>query len=292
MGLRAERHAMRNSDQQMIKEVSNGGGSRMSTELHQRVPAEALRGVYEGEGTLTEATLVCRATEGASFESAGNNGCGVARGKEAAKGGFQELDRSRKACREQERFLEEYAKAKGMWCVDADVQMRETPEFPEYFEGGETMVFIPADSAKPMTKLITSSYFPEIVQLLDRIILHNYLFPDTLLTVRGFGRTHANWADDPDRPMFCVKVEQDVVVADMPATEDQIAAHMKSLGFHEHRRLAGGDIVWVSDDGRFVVSDLTEENVLVDQCGNIRVIDANIQLNTPESDGGGAYKIP
>ena len=70
------------------------------------------------------------------------------------------------------------------------------------------------------------------------------------------------------------------------------AAHMKSLGFHEHRRLASGDIVWVSDDGRFVVSDLTGENVLVDQCGNIRVIDANIQLNTPESDGGGAYRIP
>lgn len=170
--------------------------------------------------------------------------------------------------------------------------MRETPEFPEYFEGGETMVFMPANGAKPMTKLITSSYFPEIVQLLDRIILHNYLFPDTLLTVKGFGRTHADWADDPRRPMFCVKVEQDVVVAGMPATEGQIAAHMKSLRFHVHRRLASGDVVWVSDDGKFVVSDLTEENVLMDMCGNIRVIDANIQLNTPGSDGDGAYRIP
>lgn len=270
------------------KDFENGKRPRIS----QRVPEAALRVRDEGTRTLAEASLVCRATEGAGNEGAGNNGSRPTRGEGETEGGFRPVGSSREASKIQERLIEAYAKSKGIWEDDADLRMKNTPEFPEYTEGGETMVFFPAEAGRPLTKLITSSYFPETVQLLDRIALHNYLFPDSALTVKGFGRTHADWSDNASNPMFAVKVEQPSIDTSMPATEEQVAAHMKSLGFREHKRLANDDVVWESEDGRFVVSDLTEENVFVDGEGNVRVIDANIQLNTPGSDGSGRYRMP
>lgn len=259
-------------------------------QFHQRVPEEALRGGDEGTRILREASLVCRATEGTGSQGEGNSGGGDGRGEGAAEGAVSGVEQAREASRRQEAILEKYAKKLGIWEDDAATALKERDDY-DYIEGGETIAFFPDDVNKPLTKVITSAYFPETVQLLDRIMLHNYLFPYSKLDVKGFGRARPDWLTDGD-PMFCVKVEQQAVDTSCPAKPEQIEEYMKNLGFHKHRELAGGDVVWESNDGKYVVSDLTDENVFLTQDGHIAVIDANIQLNTPGSDGSGKYKIP
>jgi len=53
-------------------------------------------------------------------------------------------------------------------------------------EGGEAKVFY--DGSGTVTKLITTEYFITPQFALDRITLHNTLFPEAPLTLRGFGR--------------------------------------------------------------------------------------------------------
>ena len=280
-------------DYGIISEVLKAEKDRQNgrpAQFHQRVPEEALRGGDEGTRILREASLVCRATEGTGSQGEGNSGGGDGRGEGAAEGAVSGVEQAREASRRQEAILEKYAKKLGIWEDDAATALKERDDY-DYIEGGETIAFFPDDTNKPLTKVITSAYFPETVQLLDRIMLHNYLFPYSKLDVKGFGRARPDWLTDGD-PMFCVKVEQQPVDTSCPAKPEQIEEYMKNLGFHKHRELAGGDVVWESNDGKYVVSDLTDENVFLTQDGHIAVIDANIQLNTPDSDGSGKYKIP
>ena len=280
-------------DYGIISEVLNAEKERQNgkpAQLHQRVPEEALRGSDEGTRILREASLVCRATEGTGSQGEGNSGGGDGRGEGAAEGAVSGVEQAREASRRQEAILEKYAKKLGIWEDDAATALKERDDY-DYIEGGETIAFFPDDTSKPLTKVITSAYFPETVQLLDRIILHNYLFPYSKLNVKGFGRARPDWLTDGE-PMFCVKVEQQAVDTSCPAKPEQIEEYMKNLGFHKHRELAGGDVVWESNDGKYVVSDLTDENVFLTQDGHIAVIDANIQLNTPDSDGSGRYRVP
>ena len=280
-------------DYDIISEVLKAEKDRQNgkpAQLHQRVPEEALRGSDEGTRILREASLVCRATEGTGSQGEGNSGGGDGRGEGAPEGAVSGVEQAREASRRQEAILEKYAKKLGIWEDDVATALKERDDY-DYIEGGETIAFFPDDTSKPLTKVITSAYFPETVQLLDRIILHNYLFPYSKLNVKGFGRARPDWLTDGDS-MFCVKVEQQPVDTSCPAKPEQIEEYMKNLGFHKHRELAGGDMVWESNDGKYVVSDLTDENVFLTQDGHIAVIDANIQLNTPGSDGSGKYKIP
>ena len=280
-------------DYGIISEVLKAEKDRQNgrpAQFHQRVPEEALRGGDEGTRILREASLICRATEGTGSKGAGNSGGGDGRGEGSAEGAVSGVEQAREASRRQEAILEEYAKKLGIWEDDAATALKERDDY-DYIEGGETIAFFPDDVNKPLTKVITSAYFPETVQLLDRIILHNYLFPYSKLDVKGFGRARPDWLTD-GYPMFCVKVEQQPVDTSCPAKPEQIEEYMKNLGFHKHRELAGGDVVWESNDGKYVVSDLTDENVFLTQDGHIAVIDANIQLNTPDSDGSGRYRVP
>lgn len=268
------------------KERRNG----RPAQLHQRVPEEALRGEDEDTRILREASLICRAVEGAGSAGEGDSGSGD-RGRERnPKSTVSGVEQARETSRRQEAILEKYARKMGIWEDDAATALKESDDY-DYIEGGESIAFFPDDTSKPITKVITSAYFPETAQLLDRIILHNYLFPSSKLEVKGFGRARPDWLQDGD-PMFCVKVEQQQVDTSCPAKPEQIAEHMKNLGFHKHKELASGDIVWESNDGRYVVSDLTDENAFIDQDGTIEIIDANIQLNTPGSDGSGKYRLP
>lgn len=86
-------------------------------------------------------------------------------------------------------------------------------------EGGEAMVF---DHGATLVKSIGLDYFVEPILALDRISLHNAYFPETRLTVLGFGRN----SDDE----FKIIVEQPFIKGER-ITEEDIAEFMKNMGF-------------------------------------------------------------
>lgn len=199
----------------------------------------------------------------------------------APRPGTGEIDafarEDRDAGKRQEALLESFAREKGVWHDQADRKIEQC--LGPAFEGGETKAYF--DEANCLAvKLITPSYYAQPLWNLERIVLHNRYFPDSPLKLVGFGRTVDTWGYD--NPLFVLKVEQPLVKIERSATKDEIDAYMTGLGCCPFRPEA-----WLSADDEAVITDLNSENAVIDQLGNIRVIDADLRLNTPRLGFGG-----
>ena len=136
------------------------------------------------------------------------------------------------------------------------------------------------DDGRNVIKLISTSYYENPQELLDRISLHNTFFRSTTLSVLGFGR-------DADGRL-CVAVRQPYVKGRSADRED-VEALAAALGQRKiTSALSGNDYA-----SRYIyLADLNAENVLVDEDGFLHVIDCDIRLNTPALRQGGEYIIP
>ena len=141
-------------------------------------------------------------------------------------------------------------------------------------EGGEAVVY---DHGATLIKSIGLDYFIQPILALDRISLHNAYFPETTLTVIGFGRTKEG--------DFKVIVEQPFIEG-AHISDDEIAVFAKELGF---------SIVnpknWTFATPEIYLSDLHDENVIKSKEGNIFVVDCDIRINTPELRCGGHREL-
>ena len=100
--------------------------------------------------------------------------------------------------------------------------------------------------------------------LLEKVILHNSIFPDTFYYFIGF----AGYDGRSVMPVF----QQDLVKDAQPATPIEIETYMAAIGFtkknHEGRFANNMYEVW----------DLVPRNVLKDKDGDIYVVDAEIKI--------------
>lgn len=108
---------------------------------------------------------------------------------------------------------------------------------------------------------------------LDRISLHNAYFPETRLTVLGFGKDSNN--------DFKIIVEQAFIKGER-ISDEEIAEYMKKMGFKLYNPRN-----WTFATSEIYLSDIHDENVIRSQSGNIFVIDCDIRINTPELKCGG-----
>lgn len=182
----------------------------------------------------------------------------------------------RAAGKRQEALLEAFARKEGVWHDEADREIEQ--RLGPAFEGGETKAYF--DEANCLAvKLITPSYYAQPLWNLERIVLQNRYFPDSPLKLVGFGRTVDDWGFGP---MFVLKVEQPLVKIERSATMDEIDSYMKGLGCRPFRPKT-----WLSAADEAIITDLNPENAVIDQLGNVRVIDADLRLNVPRLGFGG-----
>ena len=165
--------------------------------------------------------------------------------------------------------IELWAKATGIWFDDIDISLSNILG-EKIAEGGEAIVF---DHGATLVKSIGLDYFIEPVLALDRISLHNTYFPETRLTVLGFGRDSNN--------EFKIIVEQPFIKGER-ISDDEIAEYMEKMGF----KLCNPRN-WTFATPEIYLSDMHDENVIRSQSGNIFVIDCDIRINTPELKCGG-----
>ena len=173
-------------------------------------------------------------------------------------------------------LLEQYARACGCWYDDLDAAIAE--DFPYLAEGGEARVF--RFDGQTVAKRIAAPGDAAVQQLLDRISLHNFLFPETNLTVCGFGRS----ADG----RFSVAVLQPYVRGKSTHLLDT-ARMVADAGFHI---IDGVRVPYLFFTENYCLGDLHELNVLTDEDGDLNVIDCDIRLNEPGLGYGGKWTVP
>ena len=183
---------------------------------------------------------------------------------------FQEESQRGKA---QESIIENWAKRVHCWYDDVDVYLSELLG-NQLTEGGEAHVF---QHGFNLMKTIGLDYYIQPILALDRISLHNTFFPETKLSVVGFGRLK-NGA-------FQIIAEQPYIQGSQ-MSDEEIADFAKELGFN---------IInpnnWTFATPDIYLSDLHDENVIKSKEGNIFVVDCDIRINTPELRCGGRREL-
>lgn len=188
----------------------------------------------------------------------------------APEGSFK---REQQRAEAQATVLEQWARKVGCWTEDVD------KEYEKLFgaqlaEGGEAHVY---DNGSTIIKRIGLDYYILPSLLLDRISLHNTLFPSTRMVVLGFGRT-----TDGE---FQILVKQNFIIGSR-LTDAEIQSFTESIGF----KLINPRN-WTYATPSIYLSDMHDENVLLSPKGNIFVIDCDIRINTPELRCGGTRRI-
>lgn len=111
-----------------------------------------------------------------------------------------------------------------------------------------------------------TSYF----EYFERLIVHNWLFPDTYYTFLGLMWVRENDVSPQLRPV----VSQQAFRAVRGATRDEVEAEMLRLGFV--RRYEDN---YVNADLNLFVDDLHDQNVLVDAEGDLLIFDPVIYVS-------------
>lgn len=237
----------------LIKDIENGKVT------YKRFPQEASGGMYKGGATNATASILLSSNESSS--------------RNAPLSVSERYERDKRQQPIQERIVESWAKAKGIWHDNLD-----TIEGKELFaEGGEAKVFA-NDGDTNVIKILSTEYFITPQFALDRITLHNTLFPEAALKITGFGRN--------SKGEFQFLVEQPFIQGTY-ATQAEIDKFITKAGFTKSTKDKGN--TFITDD--LYVSDLHDENVIKTPNGNLIVIDADIRLNTPELNRNGKYVI-
>lgn len=156
----------------------------------------------------------------------------------------------------EQRIAEQYAKSVGMW-IPMDKVFDMGAPGPS---GNENDTYVAKNTIIKVNNLLNSG---SICKLLDKIILHNHVFPNTAYKLVGF-------AGYDGRSVMPV-LEQERICNAQPATQIMIDTYMSALGFIKE-----------NDKGRYfngtyIVWDVVPRNVLVDADGDMYVVNAEIK---------------
>ena len=173
----------------------------------------------------------------------------------------------------QESLIENWAKKVNCWYDNAD-EMLSFELGEQLAEGGEAHVY---QHGCNLIKAIGLDYYIQPVLALDRISLHNTFFPETRLTVIGFGRFRNG--------NFHIIVEQPYIQG-FQMTDAEIQVFAENIGF---KLINPRNWTFATPD--IYLSDLHDENVIRSIEGNIFVVDCDIRINTPNLRCGGVRKL-
>ena len=150
----------------------------------------------------------------------------------------------------QERLIEHWAKAAGLWFGNSDSILQKNFG-PMIAQGAEAKVYY--REGDPTVAKERASIYSTTEKALDAIVLHNYLFPETAMNVFGFTR-------DSDS-LFRIILTQPYVRCLRLATKEEIDALVSAKGFHDNR--SGQGVNYISD--RMALEDMHPANVFIDE---------------------------
>ncbi len=223
---------------------------------------ELFEGISRGGSALAEAALVCRADETA--------------GTPSPRGVYET---EKEIAPRQERLLQAWAEARDCW-----YDLSNLDESLLIGSGGESEVY--RYDEETVMKVNTTKYTVSPQLLIDRMAIHNTLFPETAMNLVGFGRN--GWGE------FCFIYTQPFVQAcGQQPTPEEIEDFLKQMtrkaGTIERYTCAMGSNYRTP---YFLLDDFHDQNVIRGRNGRLKVIDSDIRFNTPGMNLGGKLVIP
>ena len=156
----------------------------------------------------------------------------------------------------EQRVTEQYAKSHNIW-IPMDSLFDLGIPGPS---GNENDTYVSDNNIFKVNNLFNSG---SIVKLLEKVILHNLIFPNTSYSFYGF-------AGYDGRSVLPV-LQQDRICNAQPASQVAIDTYMAALGFI--KQSATGRYTNES----YIVWDIVPRNILQDSDGDLYVIDAEIK---------------
>ena len=168
---------------------------------------------------------------------------------------------------EQERLLEEWARAKGLWFENSDSIIRKNFG-PMIAQGAEAKVYY--REGDPSVAKERASIYSTTNKALEAIALHNYLFPETAMRVIGFTR-------DSDS-LLRIVLTQPYIRCQRLATKEEIDAMVAEKGFRDNWQ--GQGVNYISE--RLALEDMHPANVFIDELtGKPTCIDCIVKFINP-----------
>ncbi|NLO70454.1 MAG: hypothetical protein GX102_05840 [Porphyromonadaceae bacterium] len=179
----------------------------------------------------------------------------------------------------QVKILKEYALHEGIWIAPNT--------FKEFINKGDEGKMYNSPKLGYVQKVYDYRRFSNtpLDFLTNRISLHNFIFSDTPYTLVGFTTTE----DFMGKQTFAFVLEHPFIQGTYLKPTERIEVllpEMKKNGYDY--RVENFKLVFFNQD--YIVRDLNERNILVDNSGKLFFIDTVPELNTPESGFGGNRK--
>ena len=238
----------------IAEDIKNGAA------VFERIPYAQQSGLSKGSDVLCAASIICR---------------GCPRTESETRPIFDTCDLEGEG-HIQEYLVEKWARLSGKWIENPEEYLGNLCHLQDY--GTESVVYFDVNT-RMVYKLISLKHYNVLRLALDRIIIHNAIFPETCLVVMGFAKDRFG--------QFVVVVRQPYVEGN-PITEDERISFMHDLGFEDAGMDYGMHLNYKTSD--LYVGDLNEFNSIKGEHG-LHVIDADCRLNVPEIDCGGTYAI-
>lgn len=171
-----------------------------------------------------------------------------------------EIDANRER---QETAIEEWARLNNIWHEDATNELEDL--YGEKIgNGAESFVY--AKDNKTVIKARDITGYNNLLEALESIEIHNKLFPETTMTVTGFGRSDGE---------FTIIFEQPYISGEHP-TRDEIEKYIRSkFNAQKDDAVTGGTSYKTNE---YLLQDLKPQNVIVSE-GKFYVIDGDFYRN-------------
>ena len=150
----------------------------------------------------------------------------------------------------QERLVEDWSKAAGLWFENSDSIIRKNFG-PMIAQGAEAKVYYKAGD--PSVAKERTSIYSTTQKALEAIALHNYLFPETAMRVIGFTR-------DCDG-LLRIVLTQPYIRCQRLATKEEIDSMVAEKGFRDNWQ--GQGVNYISE--RLALEDMHPANVFIDE---------------------------
>ena len=228
--------------------------------ISKRLPARALQKMRGGERTGSIDALFSRISESA----VGKDGKALPR-----------AERERAIEEKKKELLKKWAIATGNWHTDiADFTDQREP----IGSGTDSDVYLGKDGKSVIKVSKRKPYGKRFRPDVDNVALFNTVFPGSRYTIEGYGEVDGKFVRFLKQPIVDF-------TNSTPLTEGERVAYMEKLGFKpinkENTAFSNGEII---------ASDLQKSNIVKDEQGNVRVIDADMKLHT--KDFGGKFSYP
>ena len=225
--------------------------------VFQRIPSEVFGGLSEGGRRNVQASLIARAVRGADEKEQGRV---LASGYTA----IQEV-------------IGRWAERDGSWSdtPEGDLIDRGFTHSPEN-DGSEARIFHNKNTDDLVYKTVDFSHYSHFELMMDRIAIHNAIFPEMAIKVEGFGMRD-DTTDDPERfhEGFVVTISQKKAIGHIP-TQKEIEKGLTARGFDR----TDNGFFWLNIMDNVVIADIHDLNCVVSPEGNLLVFDCEAFLKT------------